>query len=99
MLIKILPGEYLWSENGLHVIDSSGFATIATEESEVEVSDEAQVAIIQAYQEERRRAVELPSAAVEEPAVLSVEEPAAPIEEPAEEPEIQPVEEQENTDV
>lgn len=77
MLIKILPGEYLWSENGLHVIDSSGFATIATEESEVEVSDEAQVAIIQAYQEERRRAVE----------------------EPAEEPEIQPVEEQENTDV
>jgi hypothetical protein len=68
MLIKILPGEYLWSESGLHVIDSSGFATIATEESEVEVADEAQVAIIQAYQEERRQVV-LPPAAVEEPAV------------------------------
>ena len=73
MLIKILPGEYLWSENGLHVIDSSGFATIATEESEVEVADEAQVAIINAYQEERRR-VAVP------PAVESVEEPV--VEEP-----------------
>jgi hypothetical protein len=92
MLIKILPGEYLWSESGLHVIDSSGFATIATEESEVEVADEAQVAIIQAYQEEKRRAVELPPAAVEapaaveEPAAQSVEEPVA-VEEPIEEPE------------
>jgi hypothetical protein len=90
MLIKILPGEYLWSESGLHVTNSSGFATIATEESEVEVVDEAQIAIIQAYQEERRRAVQEP-AAVEEPVVQSVEEPAETIQEP--------VEEQENTDV
>ena len=83
MLIKILPGEYLWSESGLHVIDSSGFATIATEESEVEVADEAQIAIINAYQEERRR-VAVPPATVliEEPAAQSVEEPAETIQEP-----------------
>jgi hypothetical protein len=54
MKIKILLGEYMWSEQGLHVLDESGFAKIATEETEVEVTDETQLAIIQAYQEAAR---------------------------------------------
>lgn len=54
MLIKILPGEYIFSEQGFHVIDETGFAKLATEEMEVEISDEAQLAIIKAYQDEKR---------------------------------------------
>lgn len=99
MLIKILPGEYLWSESGLHVTNSIGFAIIATEESEVEVADEAQVAIINAYQEERRQVV--PPAAVElPPAELTSEEPVVElVEEPVVSPVEEPIEEPENTDV
>jgi len=67
MLIKILPGEYLWSESGHHVVGDDGFAKIATEESEVEVTDEAQLAIIQAYQDQKRKPAEQPQ-----------EEPVAP---------------------
>lgn len=54
MLIKILPGEYIFSEQGYHVLDGSGFAQLATEEMEVEISDEVQLAIIKAYQDEKR---------------------------------------------
>lgn len=57
MLVKILPGEYLWSESGHHVIGDDGFAKVAAEECEVEVSDEAQLAVIQQYQQEKRQAV------------------------------------------
>jgi len=67
MLIKILPGEYLWSESGHHVIGEDGFAKLATEESEVEVTDEAQLAIIEAYQTEKRQVPEAPAEPVEEP--------------------------------
>lgn len=62
MLIKILPGEYLWSESGQHVIGDDGFAKIATEECEVEVSDEAQLAVIEEYQTEKRQPVSEQSA-------------------------------------
>ncbi len=54
MKIKILPSEYMWSEQGLHVLDESGFAKIATEETEVEVTNEVQLAVIQAYHESVR---------------------------------------------
>jgi hypothetical protein len=55
MKIKILPGEYLFSEQGLHVLDESGFAKIATEETEVEVNDESQLEVIKAYHDEKRK--------------------------------------------
>lgn len=55
MLIKILPGEYIFSEQGYHVLDSSGFAQLATDEIEVEVTDEVQLELIKAYQDEKRK--------------------------------------------
>jgi hypothetical protein len=39
MKVKILAGEYLFSEQGLHVLDDRGFALKADTEIEVEVSD------------------------------------------------------------
>lgn len=54
MLIKILPGEYIFSEQGFHVLDETGFAKLATEEMEVEISDEVQLELIKAYQDEKR---------------------------------------------
>lgn len=54
MLIKILPGEYMWSEQGFHIIGDAGFALVAEEECEVEVTDENQLAIILAYQQQKR---------------------------------------------
>lgn len=50
MQITILAGEYLFSEQGFHILDENGFATVASEETTVEVTDEAQIAVIQAYQ-------------------------------------------------
>lgn len=60
MLIKILPGEYLFSEQGFHVLDSNGFARLATEEVEVEITDETQLAVITAYHETVRPAPPVP---------------------------------------
>lgn len=54
MLIKILPGEYMWSEQGLHLIDENGFAIKADQEIEVEVTNEAQLALIADYQKSVR---------------------------------------------
>lgn len=54
MLIKILPGEYIFSEQGYHVLDGSGFAQLATEEMDVEITDEVQLELIKAYQGEKR---------------------------------------------
>ena len=51
MLIKILPGEYLFSEDGYHVLNSFGYAETASEELEVEVTNEEQIEVILAYQE------------------------------------------------
>jgi hypothetical protein len=39
MKVKILAGEYLFDEQGLHVLDDRGFALKADAEVEVEVSD------------------------------------------------------------
>jgi hypothetical protein len=50
MQITIQAGEYLFNEDGLHILDAQGFATVATEETTVEVTDEAQIAVIEAYQ-------------------------------------------------
>ena len=55
MLIKILPGEYIFSEQGFHVLDETGFSKLATEEIEVEVTDEVQLELIKAYQDEKRK--------------------------------------------
>jgi hypothetical protein len=49
MLIKILPGEYLFSSQGTHILDEQGFAVTAAEETEVEIEDEQQIAVVQAY--------------------------------------------------
>jgi hypothetical protein len=62
MLIKIFPGEYIWSQDGFHVLDEKGFAQVASEEMQVEVTDEAQLAVIQAYQDfVRQKAEEQPA--------------------------------------
>jgi hypothetical protein len=61
MLIKILPGEYLWSEQGFHVLNSDGFAMLAAEEREVEVTDEVQLAIIAEYHRQVRPQPEEPA--------------------------------------
>jgi hypothetical protein len=54
MKITILQGEYIWSEQGHHVLDQQGFAKIAKEEQEVEVVNENQLPTIQAYHESVR---------------------------------------------
>lgn len=41
MKIKILKDEYLFNEQGLHIIDENGFAIKATEDTECEVSERA----------------------------------------------------------
>lgn len=51
MLVRILPGEYLFDERGLHILNDSGFAKLATEEVEVEITDETQLSLIAAYQQ------------------------------------------------
>ena len=51
MLIKILPGEYLFSSDGYHILNSVGYAETATEEIEVDVTNEAQLPVILAYQQ------------------------------------------------
>jgi hypothetical protein len=40
MKIKILKGEYLFSENGTHICDNLGFAKIADEDVECEINEE-----------------------------------------------------------
>ena len=40
MKVKILAGEYLFSEQGVHICNDLGFATKADADVEVEVSDE-----------------------------------------------------------
>lgn len=40
MKIQILKGEYLFCEQGTHVCDENGFAKIAEEDTECEISDE-----------------------------------------------------------
>ena len=61
----------MWSEQGYHVLDSRGFATVAAEECEVEITNEEQLAIIQSYQEEvRPKPVEV----VEEQQVVTEEQ-------------------------
>jgi len=40
MKLQILKGEYLFSEQGTHVLDERGFAIPAEENCECEVSDE-----------------------------------------------------------
>jgi len=48
--ITILPGEYLFSESGLHVLDEYGFAIVADEETSVEVTDQERIDFINMYQ-------------------------------------------------
>jgi len=54
MLIEIKAGEYLFSEQGLHILDEKGFAQVATEDTTVEIVDEERISFIQAYQAEAR---------------------------------------------
>lgn len=49
MKFTILPGEYLFSEDGYHVLDERGIAKVAEVEIEVEVRNEDQISTIQAY--------------------------------------------------
>ena len=37
--LQIKVGEYLWSQEGTHILDSKGFATRATEDTEIEMEE------------------------------------------------------------
>lgn len=50
MKFTILPGEYLFSEEGFHVLDDRGIAQVADAEIEIEVTNEDQFPVIEAYQ-------------------------------------------------
>lgn len=50
MKFTILPGEYLFSEEGFHVLDERGMAKVADAEIEIEVTNEDQFPVIEAYQ-------------------------------------------------
>jgi hypothetical protein len=54
MQIEIKAGEYLFNESGTHICDAEGFATRAVADTTVEVTDTAQIAVIEAYQTEAR---------------------------------------------
>jgi hypothetical protein len=43
MLIKILKGEELFSEQGTHICDERGFAIIASEDTECEVNERIEI--------------------------------------------------------
>lgn len=51
MQVQILPGEYLFSEEGFHILDEHGFATVATEETLVEITDQERLDFIAMYQD------------------------------------------------
>ena len=77
MIIEIKAGEYLFSEQGLHILDEKGFAQIATEDTTVEITDEERISFIQAYHAEVRYVAPEPEQIPEplpEPAPLPSEE-------------------------
>jgi hypothetical protein len=76
MLIKILPGEYLFSPQGTHILDEQGFAVTATEETEVEIEDESQLAVVAAYHAFVRPESDAVEAVIEEIAEQVSVEPA-----------------------
>lgn len=43
MLIKILKGEQIFSEQGVHVCDERGFAIVASEDTDCEVTDRIEI--------------------------------------------------------
>jgi hypothetical protein len=56
MKIIIRKGEYLWTSNGSHDIDSKGFVKVATEDVEIEMEDslaENALAVIEAERSAR----------------------------------------------
>ena len=61
MKFIILPGEYLFSEEGFHVLDERGMAQVADAEIEIEVTNEDQFPVIEAYQAFVRPQAETPT--------------------------------------
>jgi len=53
MKILIKQGEYLWSENGTHIIDDKGLAVIATEDTEVDILPEHYDRVLAIIESER----------------------------------------------
>lgn len=43
MIIKILKGENLFDDNGLHICDENGFAIVASEDCEIDVSNRVDI--------------------------------------------------------
>jgi len=43
MIIKILKGENLFDDNGLHICDKNGFALVANEDCEIDVTHRVEI--------------------------------------------------------
>jgi hypothetical protein len=54
MKILIKKGEYLFNQNGHHVLDSKGFAIKASEDTECEVNEEASGKVLNILNESRK---------------------------------------------
>lgn len=77
MLVKILPGEYIFNSDGYNIYDERGYAVTAIEELDVEVENEAQLEMIAKYQAFVRPVPEVVEEPVIEPVVEPVVEPEA----------------------
>ena len=60
MKLQILKGEYLFSEQGTHVLDERGFAVQAQEDCECEVSEEHYERVSQLVASDRQFRLGLP---------------------------------------
>lgn len=54
MLIKIQKGENVWTSEGFHKVDERGFAVVAEEEMEIEVSDSCADAVLEIIKSDRQ---------------------------------------------
>jgi hypothetical protein len=86
MQIDLLPGDFDWTENGLHVYDSNGFAIFLSEPKTLEVSEEVAATMIPFIEGFRVHRGLNPDGSIPEP---PAEEPIVPeptVEEPITQP-------------
>ena len=74
--LQIKVGEYLWSQEGTHILDSKGFAIRATEDTEIEMEESVYERILPFISfKEEVAPVEIPEETPEEtPEELPLEE-------------------------
>lgn len=53
MKILIKQGEYLWNENGTHILDEKGFAITTLEDVEVDIAPEHYNRVLEIVESER----------------------------------------------